>query len=84
MTLVCQVAIESEDEETAWVRWSLRAGADGEEIATGRVAYDLETVQFRWQGGRPPREHEFLIRHTIDRAIRERRRAAPSGNAETG
>ena len=71
MAAECRVRIESQDEETAWVRWELRDESEPH-VATGRVAYDLETVHFHWQDGRPPHQHEALVRNAIDRAIRDR------------
>jgi hypothetical protein len=75
MAVGCRVCIESEDEETVWVRWELADPPDAAPAASGRVAYDLETVHFHWLDGAPPREHEGVVRVTIDRAIRGRPRA---------
>jgi hypothetical protein len=72
MELECQATIEQQDEEDAWVHWSLVPRDGGPPVAEGRVRYELETVHFYWQDGRPPAEHEFLVRTTIDRAIRGR------------
>jgi hypothetical protein len=71
MDVTCEVRIDAEDEETAWVRWELRSPT-GETVASGRAAYDLETVHFHWEGAPPPREHEGVVRTAIDRAIRRR------------
>jgi hypothetical protein len=78
MELECHAAIEREDEEYAWVRWSL-APAGGAPVAQGLARYDLETVQFRWEEGRPPGEQMFLVRTTIDRVVRGRART--TGNS---
>jgi hypothetical protein len=71
MEVECRATIERQDEENAWVRWSL-APPGGPPVADGRARYDLETVQIRWEDGRPPAEHMFLVRTTIDRAVRAR------------
>jgi hypothetical protein len=68
----CRAEIERQDEESAWLRWSLTQRGQRSPAAQGKVRYDLETVQFFWEGGRPPAEHEFLIRTTIDRTVRAR------------
>ena len=75
MAAECRVRIEAEDEETAWVGRELHDAA-GRRTASGRVAYDLETVHFYWEDGRPPHEDEALVRTAIDRAIRGRAGAA--------
>jgi hypothetical protein len=67
----CRAEIERKDEENVWLRWSL-VEPGRNTPAEGRVRYDLETVQFFWEGGRPPTEHEFLVRTTIDRLVRAR------------
>ena len=72
MELQCKVTLERQDEENAWLRWSLTEPGSEAPVAQGRVRYDLETVQFFWEDGRPPAEHEFLVRTTIDRAVRAR------------
>jgi hypothetical protein len=68
----CRAEIEQQDEENVWLRWSLAERGRDEPPVEGRVRYDLETVQFFWEGGRPPSEHEFLVRTTIDRMVRAR------------
>jgi hypothetical protein len=75
MELECQATIEQEDEEYAWVHWRLSRPGGEEPVAEGRVRYDLETVQFRWNEGRPHAEQMFLVRATVDRAVRGRERA---------
>jgi hypothetical protein len=72
MTWQCRAEIERQDEENVWLRWSLTQRGKATPTAEGRVRYELETVQFFWEGGRPPAEQEFLIRATIDRTIRAR------------
>jgi hypothetical protein len=71
----CRATIERQDEEEVWVHWSLTLPGGGPVAAEGRVRYELETVHFHWQDGRPPAEHEFLVRTTIDRLIRGRSRS---------
>jgi len=73
MQVECEATIEREDEENAWVRWKLTPAGGGAEIAAGRVRYDLETVQFHWEEGRPPEDQMFLVRTTVDRAVRGRK-----------
>lgn len=68
----CRAEIERQDEENVWLRWSVAEPGQPAPRAEGRVRYDLETVQFFWEGGRPPAEHEFLVRNTIDRVVRAR------------
>jgi hypothetical protein len=68
----CRAEIERQDEESVWLRWSLTERGREAPAAEGRVRYDLESVQFFWEGGRPPAAHEFLVRTTIDRAVRGR------------
>ena len=72
MEMECRATIERQDEDDAWVRWSLTPAGGSTPVAQGMVRYDLETVQFHWQEGRPPAEHEFLVRTTVDRTIRAR------------
>jgi hypothetical protein len=72
MEMECRATIERQDEEDAWVRWSLAPPGGHPSVAQGTVRYDLQTVQFRWEDGRPPAEYEFLVRTTIDRAVRSR------------
>jgi hypothetical protein len=76
MDLQCEATIERQDEEYAWLHWSLAPSGGGTPIAEGRVRYDLETVQFHWEEGRPPSEHTLLVRATVDRAVRGRKHAA--------
>ena len=68
----CRAEIERQDEENVWLRWSLAERGRDVPPVEGRVRYDLETVQFFWEDGRPPAEHEFLVRTTIDRMVRAR------------
>jgi hypothetical protein len=72
MELECRAVIEREDEEYAWVQWSLTSPGGGEPVAQGLARFDLETVQIRWEEQRPPAEQMFLVRTTIDRAVRAR------------
>ena len=68
----CRAEIERQDEESVWLHWRLVEPGQNTPQAEGRVRYDLETVQFFWEGGRPPAEHEFLVRNSIDRIVRAR------------
>jgi hypothetical protein len=68
----CRAEIERQDEENVWLRWSLAERGRDVPPVEGRVRFDLETVQFFWEGGRPPAEHEFLVRTTVDRMVRAR------------
>jgi hypothetical protein len=73
MEVECRAVIEREDEENAWLSWTLTPAGGGAPLAEGRVRYDLETVQFHWEERRPPDEHMFLVRTTVDRAVRGRK-----------
>ena len=73
MQVECVATIEREDGENAWLRWKLTPAGGGAAIAEGRVRYDLETVQFHWEEGRPPDDQMFLVRTTVDRAVRGRK-----------
>jgi hypothetical protein len=72
MELECRATIEREDDEYAWVRWSLTPTGSSEPVTQGLARFDLETVQIRWEEERPPAEQMFLVRTTIDRAVRAR------------
>ena len=73
MQVNCVATLEREDDENAWLHWTLTAAGASAPVAQGRVRYDLETVQFHWEEGRPPDEHMFLVRTTVDRAVRGRK-----------
>lgn len=72
MELECRAVVEREDEEYAWVRWCLTSPGGETPVSGGLARYDLETVQIRWEEERPPAEQMFLVRTTIDRAVRAR------------